>query len=175
MVKNTPNAFCDSRALPSEKSTEMLIIVTSEHRTQRAHTSAEIKDGGVESNESHGRFSLFSRHPLHLAVGHHCQSWDNSLLISCCFLKTMILAFTYYNYKHYSAKWEGTNVICSQDVFLSGRFILYFQNWQCFVWLCLAASAEFCHLQEEFLFSLSVTGDCALASHVLNTVVCQSG
>lgn len=68
MAKNTPNAFCDSIALPSEKSTEMLIIVTSERRTQRAHTSAEIKAGGVESNESHGHFSLFSRHSLHLAV-----------------------------------------------------------------------------------------------------------
>lgn len=122
-----------SRALPNEISTEVLIIVTSEHRTRRAHTSAEIKDGGVESNESYGRFSLFSHHPPHLAVGHHHQSWDNSLLISCCFLKMMILAFAYYNYKHYSVKWEGTSVICSQDIFLSGRFILYFQNWQHFV------------------------------------------
>lgn len=85
----------------------------------------------------------------------------------------MILAFTYYNFKHYSAKWEGTNVICSQDVsFLVDLFsISKTGNILC----GLAVSAEFCQLQGEFLFSLSVIGDCALASHVLNTVVCQSG
>lgn len=54
MVKNTPIALYDNRVLPNEKSTELLIIVTSEYRAQRTHTSAKRKDGRVENNESHG-------------------------------------------------------------------------------------------------------------------------